>query len=293
MMGTCSCKSRPALVPFLKHHVLSSSSRFRKLPTRGKLLVFAIILFYCVLVALIVIVTPARIVQTLYDLGQRTREHPLGWLLLATFIQIVSFPPMIGHTTVLNLCGFTYGMKGFLVAAPASLAASAVVFIILRYLFGEMLRSWSKENKMWRALEAVIEAKGFPLIILIRISPFPPWVYSNSLFASIQSVSVWQFMGATVCSFPRYLLYVFIGSRMASLSDGKQREHMDTQTKVVNGILIVASTLSGAVAGWILYVLVKRQLQGVGLASEVMEPDEDMSLLRMSNLSSESLHESV
>lgn len=117
---------------------------------------------------------------------------------------------MIGHTTVLNLCGFTYGMKGFLVAAPASLAASAVVFIILRYLFGEMLRSWSKENKMWRALEAVIvsisyvpflslsptvfqEAKGFPLIILIRISPFPPWVYSNSLFA-VSSPDLFSFL---------------------------------------------------------------------------------------------------
>lgn len=73
-------------------------------------------------------------------------------------------------------------------------------------------------------------------------------------------------MVATICSFPRYLLYVFIGARMASLSDGKQREHMDTgnrlvrlgetasdfivETKVVNGILIVAGVLSGAAAGW-------------------------------------------
>lgn len=53
---------------------------------------------------------------------------------------------------------------------------------------------------------------------------------------------------------------------MASLSDGKQREHMDTgdclvrlgktapdfivETKVVNSILIVAGVLSGAAAGW-------------------------------------------
>ena len=53
---------------------------------------------------------------------------------------------------------------------------------------------------------------------------------------------------------------------MASLSDGKQREHMDTgnclvrliktvpdltiETKVVNGILIVAGVLSGAAASW-------------------------------------------
>ena len=269
------------------------------------------------LVALIVIVTPARIAQTLYDLGQRTREHPLGWLLLATlirlfdlnvshplssfvFTEIVSIPPMIGHTTVLNLCGFTYGMKGFLVAAPASLVASTVVFVVLRYLFSEVLRSRTQKNETWKALEAVIvgflalppyssgrliiqDAKGLPLIILIRLSPFPPWVYSNSLFAVshlrpfslalltvacqfIQSVSVWQFMAATICSFPRFLLYVFIGSRMASLSDGKQREHMDTgnghhtahevapdlaiETKVVNGILIVAGVLSGAAAGW-------------------------------------------
>jgi len=103
-------------------------------------------------------------------------------------------------------------------------------------------------------------------------------------------------MAATVCDFPKYLLYVFIGSRMASLSDGKQREHMDTQTKVVNGILIVGGFLSSAAAGWILYSLVKRQLQGVtaspkthGPASD--EDGEDASLLR--NASLESLRESV
>jgi hypothetical protein len=73
-------------------------------------------------------------------------------------------------------------------------------------------------------------------------------------------------MVATICSSPRYLLYVFIGARMASLSDGKQREHMDTGnclvrldetapdltigTKVVNGILIVAGVLTAVAASW-------------------------------------------
>jgi len=175
--------------------------------------------------------------------------------------------------------------------------ASTVVFIALRYLFSEALKSWSRKNETWKALEAVIDAKGLPLIVLIRISPLPPWVYSNSLFASIQSVSVWQFMAATICSFPRFLLYVFIGSRMASLSDGDQRNHMDTETKVVNGILIVAGLLSATAAGWILYALVKREMQAVSpkandLISDVLEePGEDRSLLRSS--SSESLHESV
>lgn len=63
---------------------------------------------------------------------------------------------MTGHTTVVNLCGFVYGMKGFLLAAPASLAASTIVFVALRYLFSGVLRSWTKKNEVWGALEAVI-----------------------------------------------------------------------------------------------------------------------------------------
>ena len=58
---------------------------------------------------------------------------------------------------ILNLCGFTYGINGFLVAALASLVASAVVFVILRYLFGLSLRSWSEKNETWKAVEAVIQ----------------------------------------------------------------------------------------------------------------------------------------
>jgi uncharacterized membrane protein YdjX (TVP38/TMEM64 family) len=63
---------------------------------------------------------------------------------------------VIGHTTVLNLCGFAYGMKGFLIAAPGSLVASAVVFVVLRYFFGEELRSWSERNETWKAVETVV-----------------------------------------------------------------------------------------------------------------------------------------
>ncbi|KAH9077369.1 Golgi apparatus membrane protein TVP38 [Lactarius deliciosus] len=280
--------------PFLRRHIVSCIHHFRGLPIRAKLLIIAVTLFNCALLAFTIIVTPARIAQASYDLGQRIRVHPLGWLLLATLIQIASFPPMIGHTMMLNLSGFTYGMKGFLVAAPASLIASAVVFVVMRYLSSGGFRSWSERNEKWQALEAVINAKGLPLVILIRVSPFPPWAYSNLLFSSIQSVKLWQFMAGTICDFPKYALYVFVGSRMASLSDGKQRGKMDTQTKVVNSILVIGGFLIGIAAGLIVYALVKRQLGGTSpklheLPSE--EADEDAPLL--SNLSSESLHEAV
>jgi uncharacterized membrane protein YdjX (TVP38/TMEM64 family) len=62
-------------------------------------------------------------------------------------------------------------MKGFLVAGPVSLVASTVVFVILRYLFSDVLRSWSQKNEMWKALEAVIVSfLAFPPIALAKLS---------------------------------------------------------------------------------------------------------------------------
>jgi uncharacterized membrane protein YdjX (TVP38/TMEM64 family) len=52
---------------------------------------------------------------------------------------------------------------------------------------------------------------------------------------SIQAVKLWQFVFATFCVLPKILLETFIGSKMAELSDGKQRGHMDT-SKVIRGL---------------------------------------------------------
>jgi len=66
---------------------------------------------------------------------------------------------MIGHTTLVTLCGFAYGMKGFAIAAIASVFGSALVFVILRLLFNRKLRYWSSKNEKWQALEAVVASQ--------------------------------------------------------------------------------------------------------------------------------------
>ena len=82
---------------------------------------------------------------------------PRGWLTLyGNYAVVISFPPCIGHTTIVTLCGFAYGMKGFYIAAPASLIGSAAAFVVLRFLFSRRLRKWSSSNEKWQALEAVV-----------------------------------------------------------------------------------------------------------------------------------------
>jgi len=262
--------------------------RYHKLQLVGKLVLWLLILFYIALGAIIIFVSPARIAQTIYNKADLLASSRYGWLTLGTAIVIVSFPPVIGHTTLCTLAGFAYGMNGFFITGTASLIGSALSFTVLRLLFKKRLHAWSSKNEKWQALESVVKAKGLPLIILIRVSPIPPWVYSNSLFASIQAVKLWQFVFATFCVFPKILLETFIGSKMAELSDGKQRGHMDTATKILDATLIIGGIFIAFLASWTVYYLVQshmRNLEGFpeevdALAAEAIEHfDEESPLL--------------
>ena len=57
---------------------------------------------------------------------------------------------------------------------------------------------------------------------------------------SIEPVALWQFVVATLFIFPKLALHVFIGSRIAALSDGDQRDHMDTRMMVSPLVAIFA-----------------------------------------------------
>jgi len=200
-----------------------------------------------------------------------------------TIIAVTSFPPLIGWSTSISVCGFAYGLKGWFVAAAGAFLGAAMSFIVLRLLFRKRIRSWSQTNKKWVALENVIRARGLPLIILIRLSPLPPWVYANLLFASIETVSFPQYMLATLFYLPKLMIAVWIGSRVAMLSDGSQREEMDTQTKIVNSLSIVLGIALAVGTGWLVWKLTEKEIRktpGVSgedddLAAEALEDAAD------------------
>ncbi|KAG1753937.1 Golgi apparatus membrane protein TVP38 [Suillus paluster] len=248
----------------LKALIQSASSRYQKLSLVGKALIWFLLFFYACLAAFIIVVTPARIAQFMYDIAQDIRRLPYGHAILISVMILASFPPFIGHATLVNLCGFTYGLQGFFPAAR--------------------LHSWTSTNEKWQALEAVIRSRGMPLIILIRISAFPPWVYSNSLFASI---------APRLCFvLPKVMVYVFVGSRIARLSDGEQRNHMDTQTKVINSLLVLGGILLSILASSLVYYFMQKEIKRLHassserdeLAAEALEEAEEAPLLSSHSL---------
>jgi uncharacterized membrane protein YdjX (TVP38/TMEM64 family) len=56
----------------------------------------------------------------------------------------------------MTLCGFAYGLRGFWLAAGASLVGASLAFVVLRFLFAKRLKRWTSKNEKWEALEAVV-----------------------------------------------------------------------------------------------------------------------------------------
>lgn len=284
-------------VEYIKHYTKATWQRYKNLGIWGKLFIWFLIIFYIGL-STVLILKGAVIAQAMYDVAQKLSHMKYGWLVILGSMVVISFPPMMGHTTIVTLCGFAYGMKGFFIALAGTVLGAAIAFVVLRFLFSRRLRKWSATNDKWTALETVVKSKGLPLVVLIRLSPMPPWVYANTLFASIHTVALWQFIVATFCLSPKLLLLTLIGSRLAPLSDGEQRKGMDKQTMIIDAGLAIGGILLGIAASVVVYRLVQHQLRhlrGVSPSTEediieaLEEADEGAPLLL--NLSSESLLE--
>ncbi|KAG2360435.1 Golgi apparatus membrane protein TVP38 [Suillus spraguei] len=254
---------------FLKRLVRSPGSRYLV----KKPLIWIIVLFYVCSATFIIAVTPARIAQFIYDIAQRLRHLPYGYMILIVVMIVASFPPFFGHGSLLNLFGFIYGMRGFYPAVVGTLAASIIVFVTLRLMFAKRLRLRTSTNERWRALEAVIRSRGTPLIILIRMSSVLPWAWSNSLFASIASVSLLQFFIATLFLLPNVFVRVLVGSRVAGFFDRTQRSRMYAQTKVLNSFLIIGGILSTVLASSLVYYFIQKEIKRLR-ASSSSERDE-------------------
>jgi hypothetical protein len=69
---------------------------------------------------------------------------------------VCSVPPLVGFTTLISVCGFAWGIKGFLLACPATFLGAAFSFLLLRFVFKSRLKRLSETNDRWRALEEVV-----------------------------------------------------------------------------------------------------------------------------------------
>lgn len=246
--------------------------RYRALSKPGKLAVWLWASLHVVFGALFWLIGPERIFAWFAGLADDVRETPHGWLILSVVIVVTSIPPLVGYGTAQTLVGFAYGvLPGFWISAASCLVGGALAFLVVRRLIG-LFAPYIQRDKTFAALSRAVRVKGLPLIVLLRLCPFP-YPYSNAFFASIETVSLQEFMLATLAITPKLLLHVFIGHRTYLFADPTSRHKMDSTTRWINGIFMVAGTLLGMATSWYLYKLTMRYVE------EAAEGEEEQDAL--------------
>jgi len=231
--------------------------RYKKLNFWGKLFVWVYALVNVAILLTILIIGPRKLFNWLAEQARLLESIPYGWVVLLVIFISTGFPPVPGYGTLVTITGFVYGVyPGWFIAAGGCLLASSASFIICRLSLQRFLRFLEKD-KTFKALGVAVRIKGFPLVLLIRLCPFP-FSYSNLFFSSIESVSFPQFFFSTVLITPKLLVHVFLGSRLFLLSDPEESRKMDNTSKILNACYIIVGTIVSIATGWYVWRVTQR-----------------------------------
>ncbi|KAF3491807.1 TLG2-vesicle protein [Arthroderma uncinatum] len=176
---------------------------------------------------------------------------PLAYVIVWLCTFLISFPPMVGWSTVGTVAGFIFGIwKGWAVYASASVIGSTCSFFVSRTVLSKFVQRLMKHDKRFAALSLTLKYDGLKLLCMIRLCPLP-YSLCNGAVSTFPTVNPFMYGLATAIISPKFLVPTFIGSRLRILSqDGGE---MSAGSKAVNIISIVISVGAGVFTGWYIY----------------------------------------
>jgi uncharacterized membrane protein YdjX (TVP38/TMEM64 family) len=192
-----------------------------------------------------------NILEWLKPWVDKWRTFSGGWIIIFSLIFVCAFPPVIGYSTCLTICGMLYGFPhGWFVAAAANVIGSLVSFVVCRRYFSNYVHRLVGEDKRFISLASVLKHDGVKVLVMIRLCPLP-YSLSNGAMSTFPTVGPAMFALATAMATPKLLIHVFIGSRLAVLLDTGDK--MDMATRLVNYTSIVGGGLLGIGLGYYIY----------------------------------------
>lgn len=190
-----------------------------------------------------------KIFQLLVEFAHAWKQLRAGPYIMFLLITVISFPPLIGYSTLGSLCGMMYGFPGgWPLLTAGTLFGSTVSFLTFRYLLSGFAARLAQSNRKFAALTKTMERDNFTLLWMIRLCPLP-YSLSNGALASIPSVTPKAFVLATAVTSPKLLIHVFIGDRIARLGTEK-----DTATKIVDVLSILIAGVFAAATAYTIYM---------------------------------------
>ncbi|KAF1912432.1 hypothetical protein BDU57DRAFT_522693 [Ampelomyces quisqualis] len=192
-----------------------------------------------------------KIFGSLLPVAKKWRHVRTGWLILWVLIFVVSFPPLIGYSSLLTIAGFVYGFpNGWFIAATATVAGSTASFVLSRSLLKNLVHRLIENDKRFAALALTMKHDGLKLLVMIRMCPLP-YSLSNGAVATFPTVHWASYALATAIVSPKLMLHIFIGSQLEKIAESGGK--MDPKTKAISYLSIAIGAIAGLVTGWFMY----------------------------------------
>ncbi|KAI8594519.1 snare associated Golgi protein-domain-containing protein, partial [Dissophora ornata] len=166
--------------------------------------------------------------------------------------------------------GYVYGfLFGFAIAFSSALAGSIVCFYFCRRRFKAQVRELMARNKNLKGVVRTVEKRGFRLLVLIRLAPYP-FNIMNALLSATH-IPLHTYALATAISLLKLTLHVYIGSTLSSLTEGDDDGGQDDGSgepknpnsghgKAVKIIVMILGVILGIGVGGYVYLVAKREI---------------------------------
>lgn len=118
----------------------------------------------------------------------------------------------IPRTFLTIAAGVVYGLAAVPIVIPATTAGCLLVFLLVRYLFGERVWRFVDRKPKLLAIMDAVNAEGWRIVGLCRLASPVPSMVQNTIFG-LTRIGVWPFTWATfVFIIPQVILYAYLGS---------------------------------------------------------------------------------
>lgn len=140
-----------------------------------------------------------------------------GRLMLGSLIFLTTFPPLPLYSTLIILCGFSFGLvQGFIISYIAALSGAVTVFLLSRSLLRTwMVRLLNRSGGLKRVVRAI--EKRPKLLFLVRLAPYP-YNLMNTLLASSPTLTLKTYTLCTALALPKLLVHCGLGTTIKNFA---------------------------------------------------------------------------
>jgi uncharacterized membrane protein YdjX (TVP38/TMEM64 family) len=237
-------------------------SWFREQSTANKIGLVCLFSVYT-WITILILINHQKIIEYIVNGSDRIKDSGFkGISVFIILLSVVSFPPLIGFSSLCIMIGIVYGFSGYWMITITSSIMSTVSLCTFKYFFKDTSRRIIDSNERLELFVSVIKDESTTffeevfILTLMKLCPLPYSITNGGLGCVPHLSPVAFFIACIICS-PKYFIQLFLGIQLRKIGSIDK----DSSKKTTDLIIILVTTLSFAILSMLLYKRLQKKIQ--------------------------------